>query len=125
MTTRRVLFLDDDADLRTVFASLMTAMGISVATVATVDELEKLVEQADGDADGGFDLAILDINLGHGEPSGLDAYRWLKQHRFAGRMVFLTGHARSHPLVSEARRLGDVGVYDKPISVAELRQLMS
>jgi len=121
MATRRVLLLDDDADLREVFADLMGAMGIAVATAGSVDELADVINRGDGS----FDLAILDINLGPGEPSGLDAYRWLKQHDFKGRMAFLTGHARSHPLVTAARELGDVRVYDKPISVAELRQLMN
>jgi len=121
MATRRVVFLDDDADLREVFSDLMGAMGVAVETAGSVGELEEVIERAPDS----FDLAILDINLGPGEPSGLDAYRWLKQHDFKGRMAFLTGHARSHPLVTAARELGDVRVLDKPISVAELRQLMS
>jgi CheY-like chemotaxis protein len=121
MATRRVILLDDDADLREVFTDLMAMLGVAVATAASVDELERAVTKADGP----FDLAILDINLGPGAPNGLDAARWLKQHAFKGRMVFLTGHAGSHPLVTQARELGDVRVYDKPISVAELRELMN
>ncbi len=120
MATNRVIFLDDDPDLRDVFTELMKNLGIAVETVASVPELEEVMSRPDG----AFDLAILDINLGPGAPSGIDAYRWLKEHRFTGRMVFLTGHARSHPLVSQALQLGDASVYDKPISVAELRAIM-
>lgn len=120
MTTSRVIFLDDDRDLREVFAELVTGMGISVSTVSSVGELEAAMSKPGSN----FDLAILDINLGPDAPSGIDAYRWLKDHDFAGRTVFLTGHARSHPLVSEALRLGDATVHDKPISVAELRAIM-
>jgi DNA-binding NtrC family response regulator len=119
MSTSRVIFLEDDQDLREVFAEMMRGMGIAVSAVASVPELEQLVSSEDG-----FDLAILDINLGRDMPSGLDAYRWLKEHQFQGKMVFLTGHARSHPLVSEALRLGDARVYDKPITVAQLRKIM-
>jgi DNA-binding NtrC family response regulator len=120
MTTRRVLFLDDDQDLREVFTELMGTLGVAVTAVASVPELEHVVN---GD-DGAFDLAILDINLGPDAPSGIAAYRWLKEHHFRGRTVFLTGHAHSHPLVSEALRLGDASVHAKPMSVAELRAIM-
>jgi DNA-binding NtrC family response regulator len=120
MSTSRVIFLDDDQDLREAFAAVMAGLGIAAETVSSVAQLEDAVTRASES----FDLAILDINLGPDAPSGLEAYRWLKAHRFPGRMVFLTGHARTHPLVSEALRLGDARVYDKPISVAELQGIM-
>jgi DNA-binding NtrC family response regulator len=116
----RVIFLDDDPDLREVFADLMAELGVSAVTVASVGELETTMSTPDS----AFDLAILDINLGRGVPTGLDAYRWLKAHDFAGRIVFLTGHGRSDPLVSEVQRLGEIEVHDKPISVAELCAIM-
>jgi DNA-binding NtrC family response regulator len=120
MQTTRVLLLDDDQDLREVFVDLMAGVGVAVETVASLDELQSVMSNGHGK----FDLAILDINLGPDVPSGIDAYRWLKAHKFPGRVVFLTGHARSHPLVSEALRLGDARVYDKPISFEELRAIM-
>jgi FixJ family two-component response regulator len=121
MTTRRVIFLDDDPDLREVFAALMSSLGITATPVASVSELTRMM----GDQpDGGFDLAILDINLGAGSPSGLAAYRWLRDHQFEGRIVFLTGHARSHPLVVEASHIGDAIVCEKPMTAAQLRALM-
>ncbi len=70
------------------------------------------------------ELAVLDVNLGAGQPSGLDAYEWLKREGFAGRVVFLTGHAPSHPLVQRAHRLGDARVFAKPITSEELRSLI-
>lgn len=120
MATNRVILLEDDQDLREVFSALLASKGVSVAQVASVGELEDVMGRS-ADA---FDLAILDINLGPGAPSGLDAYRWLKAHDFTGRVAFLTGHARSHPLVSEALRLGDARVYDKPITFQELETMM-
>jgi FixJ family two-component response regulator len=57
-------------------------------------------------------------------PSGLDSYGWLRKHGFEGRIVFLTGHAASHPLVSEARRLGDAEVVSKPVSLARLTTML-
>jgi FixJ family two-component response regulator len=64
--------------------------------------------------------AVLDINLGAGEPTGIDAYHWLRSHGFSGRVIFLTGHAASHPLVREARLIGDAVVLEKPTRIGQL-----
>jgi CheY-like chemotaxis protein len=117
----RVLFLDDDSDLREIVTELTGSLGIECDAVASVAEMQS----AAGLLEGKFYLAILDINLGDGRPSGIDAYRWLRAQGFVGRVAFLTGHARSHPLVAEALRAGDVTVYDKPITVAGFRAILA
>jgi hypothetical protein len=64
-------------------------------------------------------LAILDVNLGAGNPSGVDAYRWLKQERFVGRVVFLTGHThRPQPIDP------DLTIIYKPASIEGLRAVL-
>src|SRR6185503_13366800 len=70
------------------------------------------------------ELAILDINLGPDRPSGVEAYEWLVAHGFHGRVVFLTGHARTHPAVERAFRLRAASVYQKPISLELLHSLV-
>ena len=62
--------------------------------------------------------------MGPQVPSGLDAYGWLRKHGFDGRIVFLTGHAASHPLVVEAKRLGDAEVVGKPVSLDTLTSML-
>src|SRR5262245_17042472 len=114
---QRVIFLDDDRDLREVVVALMALSNAECDAVASVDELKELV----GRVGLAYDLAILDINLGADRPSGLDAYRWLRTRGFKGRVAFLTGHARSHPLVQQACRLGDAMVHDKPVSFEEMK----
>jgi hypothetical protein len=69
------------------------------------------------------ELAILDINLGRGAPTGVDAWLWLKNNRFSGRIVFLTGHAAALSLVDDARKEG-VPVLTKPIRLEQLRALL-
>lgn len=64
-------------------------------------------------------LAILDINLGMGEPTGVDAYEWLRAHNFQGEIFFLTGHSRSDPLVAQACQTG-ASVWDKPIATNQI-----
>ena len=43
------------------------------------------------------------------------AYDWLLSQSFAGRLLFLTGHAHAHPLVARAERLRRATVLDKPL----------
>jgi DNA-binding NtrC family response regulator len=114
-----VLVLDDDDDLCETMAEFIRDAASSATAVHQVDELVGL-----GARVGTFDLAILDINLGPSRPSGLDAYRWLVRTSFRGKVVFLTGHARSNRLVAEAIRSG-VEVLQKPLDACQLRALLA
>ena len=116
----RVIVLEDDADLRTILCELLSLSGADACVSAgSVEEVRRQHAEALG-----CGLALLDINLGAGVPSGLDAYRWLKDKGFAGRTVFLTGHARSHPLVRQALELTHVQVLSKPIESKVLLALV-
>jgi FixJ family two-component response regulator len=120
MSATDVLFLDDDDDLRETFTDLVrTVFERECFSCGSYDELLAL-----GDRALSCGVAVLDINLGPQVPSGLDAYGWLRGRGFLGRIVFLTGHASSHPLVVEATRLGGADVVAKPISSGVLRALL-
>jgi FixJ family two-component response regulator len=115
-----VLFLDDDEDLRATFTDLVrTVFERECHGCGSEHDLIAL-----GDRALHCGVAILDINLGPQSPSGIDAYEWLRNHGFHGRIVFLTGHAASHPLVVEASRLGDAEVVGKPVSLDALTSLL-
>jgi FixJ family two-component response regulator len=116
----RVLVLEDDDDLRTLLCDLLVASGARACVGAR--SLEELVRQKEQVL--GCGLAVLDVNLGAKAPSGLDAYHWLREHGFGGRIVFLTGHARSHPLVRQAHELTQVQVLSKPIDAKALMALV-
>jgi FixJ family two-component response regulator len=118
MATPTILILDDDDDVRESLASIFDVLGrgcLTVPSFAAMIEARQVVLACA--------LAILDVNLGEDVPSGVDAYGWLREQAFGGRAVFLTGHARSHPLVAGACALG-ARVLEKPISAAELRALV-
>src|SRR3954466_5014529 len=114
-----ILLLDDDADLRDAVGDLLGLFGarcLALPSVAALQAAEKEVLACK--------LAILDVNLGDGQPTGIDAYEWLRSRGFAGTFVFLTGHAASHPGVPRAaalraRRLA------KRVESADLRELAS
>lgn len=115
-----VLFLDDDDDLRATFIDLVrTIFARECHGIGSHRDLIALGERALR-----CGVAILDINLGPEVPTGIDSYGWLRKHGYEGRIVFLTGHAASHPLVMEARRLGDAEVVSKPVSLVALTSLL-
>jgi FixJ family two-component response regulator len=116
-----VLLLDDDVDLLDALAELIEHISKRrVWKARNLSELTQLQPEVLRCA-----LAILDINLGAHQPSGLDALRWLGESKFAGRTVFLTGHAPGFPLVDEARRIKGVRVLAKPITSQELLELFT
>jgi FixJ family two-component response regulator len=120
MATGPVLLLDDDADLRRAFAELISLL-TKAPCLALASVAEMLARRDDVLA---CVTAVLDINLGRGQPSGIDAYEWLQRERFAGRVAFLTGHAHSHPLVARAAALGNARVYAKPIDDPQLLEML-
>ena len=109
--TRFVLYLEDNDDLRTVVVQLVTA--VLKRRCIGVSSYEEAVALGDDVLECG--AAILDINLGANRPSGIDVYRWLRHAGYVGRIVFLTAHASTHPLVLEAQRIGDAEIFSKPI----------
>jgi FixJ family two-component response regulator len=112
--------VEDDDDLREVVVELVTVfLDRRCVGVGSYEELVALGEKALR-----CGVAILDINLGPHRRSGIDAYAWLRDRGYTGRIVFLTGHAGTHPLVVEAKRIGDAEIYSKPIDPDRLRSIV-
>lgn len=117
---KHVLILDDDPDLLSVMADIVAQVcGHQSITAADLTELQnkRLAALA-------CDIAFLDVNLGAGKPSGVDAARWLRAQGFRGRMYFLTGHAHDHPLIREAASVESITILSKPIQVHRLTRLI-
>ena len=120
MDSRFVLFVEDDDDLRQTFVELIT-VALERPCVG-VGSYKEVVALRNGLL--ACDAAILDINLGPGQPSGIDVYGWLRRNGYTRRIVFLTGHASTHPLVIEAHRIGDAEIFSKPIEPDRLRSIV-
>ncbi|HVK73302.1 MAG TPA: response regulator [Kofleriaceae bacterium] len=120
MAPGAVLFVDDDADLRELMREVLLRLGVPEVTGASL--LGEV--QARRDEALACDLAMLDINLGRDQPTGVNVYDWLRREGFAGRIVFLTGHAASDPRVREAAALDGARIMSKPLTVAELGRLL-
>jgi len=115
-----VLILEDDEDMRSLLCELFLMGGAERCLgVGSVEELRRR-----GDEVHQAQLALIDINLGSGKPSGLDAFAWLQSRRYGGQVVFVTGHAASHPLLAAAERLRGVRVLKKPVEPEVLVDLL-
>ncbi|HZZ83968.1 MAG TPA: response regulator [Anaeromyxobacteraceae bacterium] len=117
----RLLLLDDDADLRFALSDFIEMMSDrQCLAVASFDEMVAAESEVLG-----CSAALLDVNLGAGKPTGIDAYRWLVSHHFAGRLYFFAGHARVHPLLAEIEKLGAVQVLPKPLDTSKLMEVLT
>jgi DNA-binding response OmpR family regulator len=114
-----VLFVDDDEDLRAVMLVALSGFGVHVVTAASLQEIRERREEASR-----CQLAILDINLGNGQPTGVEVHDWLRREGFTNRTIFLTGHASNDPRVREAASLAGSEIITKPLSMAALRELV-
>jgi DNA-binding NtrC family response regulator len=120
MGTGFVLYVEDNDDLREVVVELVTVvLQCRCVGVGSYEELVALGEEALG-----CSVAILDINLGPNRRSGIDAYAWFRDKGYTGRIVFLTAHASTHPLIVEAKRIGDAEIFSKPIDPDLLRSII-
>jgi DNA-binding response OmpR family regulator len=114
-----LLFVDDDADLRALIPYVAASLGFERCVLAaSLVEVEAQRSEALS-----CSLAVLDINLGWASATGVDVYNWLRQQRFAGRIVFLTGHGEDDPRVRDAARIGGARVLVKPIALDVLAEL--
>lgn len=116
MQNDKVLVLEDDLDLlESLDATITELLGRGTVGAQSYEEMVALRSQALA-----CSVALLDINLGPRQKDGLDAYEWLRREGFEGRILFLTGHARTHPLVARVHALGEAVILQKPLAASEL-----
>ena len=115
-----VLVVDDDEDLCDAIMRLINTLGETRAVSAhSLEGVKKF-----GDDLSQFQFAFLDMNLGVNQPTGIDVYHWLQGHQFRGKLIFFTGHARSHPLLVEAARLENIEILEKPVKSAVFKAII-
>jgi FixJ family two-component response regulator len=113
--TFELIFLDDCEDLRLAMIGLLEAR-LSIKCLS-LGSLKDLLDQ--GPLALQAKAAILDLDLGPRQPTGLDAYYWLKESGFKGDVHVLTGHGHHHPLVRIAEKEG-ARIWQKPLLARDL-----
>ena len=116
----KVLIVDDDRDLRESIRDIMGLLGVESCVLAgSLGEVERARDEVLG-----CGLAIVNINLGPGQPTGVEVVRWLQDQGFPGTIVFLTGHGHGDPRVRAAAELAGTRLLSKPINAKVLTQLV-
>ena len=110
-----IVFLDDNEDLRDLMPILLeSTLGVGCICFDSLMEFENHSKEVLNAR-----VVILDVNLGPNAPDGVDAFNWLMDHGFQGKIVFFTGHARTHPAVAQAVKSG-IEILEKPIDAGRL-----
>ena len=111
-TTARVLVIDDEPDLRTLYELSLLREGYRVDTAADVAEA---LAQLDAQR---YDAVISDMRLPDG--SGLDVLRRLKDQSRSERCIVITAHGSAENAV-EALRSGAFDYLTKPVDLKQFR----
>ncbi len=115
-----VLIVDDDEDLRAAMDDVLHRLGVRrLIEAGSLRDVEDQREEALA-----CQLALVDINLGYGEPTGINVFEWLEREGFTGRVVFLTGHGSQDPRVQRAASLAGSQIASKPLTTAKLREMI-
>jgi FixJ family two-component response regulator len=115
----QVLILDDSQDLCEAMSQLiLLRLCAPSLCVHSFDQLTENHERALRTR-----IAFLDVNLGAGPRTGVDAYDWLKSRNYAGHIYFFSGHANTQ-LLGRPLQEG-VRILSKPLPSGQLVELIS
>jgi FixJ family two-component response regulator len=115
-----VVLLDDNQDLRELMRDILeSALNVECTCFPSVGEFQKHPGEALN-----AKVAILDINLGQDVPNGIDAFNWLMEQGFRGKVLFFTGHARTYLQYALGESNG-AEILEKPVEVDKLISTVS
>ena len=108
MNQTRILFVDDDADLRKIVNDQLTALGYVLDEAedgnTAVQKLEK----------GNYDVMLLDINMPG--KSGIDVLKVIKDKSLKTKVIMLTGRV-GFSVATESLKLGAYDYITKPFNL--------
>jgi FixJ family two-component response regulator len=116
---RRIFILDDDLDVCQSVGDIVGMLGLDPRLSQSYADMVSRAGEVLA-----CERALVDINLGARQPSGIDACRWLRDNGFARPVVFMTGHAADHPLVKQALTSGPSQLLRKPFELGDLRRVL-
>jgi two-component system, NtrC family, response regulator PilR len=116
MTAERLLVIDDEPDLRTLYELSLLREGYQLASAETVAEALALL-QAER-----FQVVITDMKLPDG--SGLDVLAWLEREQRPERAIVITAHGSAENAV-EALKAGAFDYLTKPVDLRQFRAVVA
>jgi DNA-binding NtrC family response regulator len=104
-TPKKLLIIDDEAELREVLVALLDEHNLEIVLAANGQEgIQKLRE-------GKFDAILSDEKMP--KKNGLEVLRWMHQEGLKTPFIIHTGYGE-RAMISEAERLGVFAFIDKP-----------
>ena len=108
---RAILVIDDDLGMRETFDWALSAYGFHVSTAGSGARAIALGKSRH------FDLMLVDLRLP--DISGIDVVRSLKSDGSDVPFVLVSAFL-TDPITAEARTLGAIGVWEKPLAVDDV-----
>lgn len=114
MTTAKVLFVDDEAEIRDLMSLNFETMGVDVTLASSGNEALKILEQNT------FDAIVSDVKMANG--SGVDLLEGLNRRGIKTPFIFLTAY-----LDLDSKKLEELGarkVFYKPTKFSEIEAFL-
>ena len=118
----RLLALDDDPSIRTIFQLMLTKMGHQVTVAGTSSEALTAFAKALASTEP-YDLVFVDLTM-PGDLPGEEVIQKLRDIQPAAKIVVMTGYSTSSVLANH-RELGLAGALAKPFDVQTLGELLN
>ncbi len=115
-TSDRLLVIDDEPDLRTLYELTLLREGYALVSVGCVKEALALLQAEQ------FAAVISDMRLPDG--SGLDVLAWLESAQRTERVVVITAHGSAENAV-EALKAGAFDYLTKPVDLRQFRSVVA
>ena len=115
MSTKAVLVVDDEADIRELLVVTLSRMGVDADGASSVAEAKQALERR------AYDLALTDMRLPDGE--GLDVLRHIAEHYGNTPVAVITAYGSTENAVA-ALKAGAFDYLSKPIKLEQLRPLV-
>jgi DNA-binding response OmpR family regulator len=107
----RLLYADDEPDLRDLVQNHLSLEGFEVETVGDGAQAVKLLSSKP------FDLVLLDIHMP--VMDGLEVLKFIREKKLSPRLIMLTGDGDPH-VISECAKYGAMDYLTKPYNYHEL-----
>lgn len=120
MTNRRLLVVDDEADLTKLIARVATTLGYEVETTTHGHDFQAAVLR--------MDPSVIMLDIFMPDIDGIELIQWLAERESPARIIVMTGFNPLYANIAEgigsARMLSRIATLLKPFSISDLTAVL-